>query len=229
MPTILELAEMSNAVYDLTNAPNGWTQVDAKTAPPRSGLQAATYTQGSETVIAFRGTVPSQSGDLQADAMLGLGMNCEYFAEAEAYASAHAGDPSKTTLCGHSLGGAITQIVGNRQSIKFATFNAPGVALFASRNIGSSTVTGLAVRTAGATLSAVMSPRQAWRDIRATFNVVNGLNVRLRMDVVSMIGVHYGDIVSLETPSWSPAEAHGIGTVIGVLRGVGAGTGARSL
>ena len=226
MATLLELAQLSEAVYDL-NGVDGWTLSDSKSAPPRSGLQAATYTKGSETVIAFRGTVPSQSGDLQADAMLGVGMNCEYFAEAEEYASARVTNQDKTIICGHSLGGAITQIVGNRQSLRFATFNAPGVALFASRNIGSSTVTGLAVRTVGATVSAVISPRQAWRDIRATFNVCNGINVRLRLDVVSMIGVHYGDVISLETPNWNPAQAHGIGTMVGVLRGCG--TGARNV
>ena len=227
MATLLELAELSRAVYELGTPPAGWAQADAKRAPPRSGLQAATYTKGSETVIAFRGTVPSQAGDLQADAVLGLGMNSAYFAEAEEYAAAHITDKDKTTLCGHSLGGAITQIVGNRQMIKFATYNAPGVALFASRNIGSTTLLGLGVRTAGATLNAIYSPRQALRDARAFFNVVNGLNIRLRLDVVSAIGIHYGDIISLETPSWSPLEAHGIDTMIGALSSCA--TGARSM
>jgi len=46
---------------------------------------------------------------------------------------------------------------------------------------------------------------------------VQGLNFRLMDDVVSMIGLHYGKIVTLES-SGNPLEQHKMGTMLRVLQ-----------
>ena len=213
MSTMLDFALLASAVYD--NPPNaaGWTC--AKSRSGAYGFQAAAYTQGKETVIAFRGT--AVAGDVGADLKLGVGMNTNHFSQADDFVA----DFLKTenlSLCGHSLGGAIAQIVGNRSSLKFATFNAPGVAVVASRNILEANPVMLGVRMAGAVVGALVNPMQAARDVRATFNTVTGVNICLTGDVVSKIGVHYGNVVRIPGTGLNPATQHGIGTVIEVLR-----------
>ncbi len=222
MASLLELAQLSNAVYEFKDIPTGWSETSGarKTGGGTyaNGLQAAVYTGGGDTVVAFRGTDPSVLGDLTADAMLGTGMNCSYFSAAEAFVEGLGSAGNDAILCGHSLGGAITQIVGNRKGLRFATFNAPGVAVFASRNILSANKYMTGLRAIGATISAIADPAQALKDAKAFFNVVRGVNVRLRLDPVSAIGVHYGDVISIETPTWNPGSAHGIGMVIEALK-----------
>jgi hypothetical protein len=217
MASLRELALLAERVYDTpTTSVDGWTCVNALSAagPIMGGLQAATFTKNGETVIAFRGTAAGQ--DVLADVKLGCGMNSTYFAAAESYVANYT-DLERTTLCGHSLGGAITQIVANRRGYKFATFNAPGVAVFASRNVGSLFGPLTGVRIAGSLASVVRHPMQAWSDVRSTFNRVTGVNVCLGADVVSQIGVHYGNVIRVPGPTYNPLTAHGIGTVREVL------------
>jgi hypothetical protein len=102
--------------------------------------------------------------------------------------------------------------------MKFATFNAPGVAVFASRNMGTANPYAVTVRAAGAVASAFLHPIQAYRDVAATFNVVTGVNVCLSGDVVSQIGVQYGNVLRIPGTGANPLEQHGIATVIEVLR-----------
>lgn len=216
-PTFGELCAMAGAIYNDNDAvtqemnqtvsTNGWT---AKSFPPgSSGFQAGVFSRGGDTVVAFRGTVPSNTGDLLADLKLGMGMNTSHFAQGEAVLSQLKGQ--NVTLTGHSLGGAIAQIVGNRARLPFVTFNAPGVAVLASRNIYTANPAVLGVRLAGAAASAVFSPGQAWSDIKSAFHRVRGVNVCLMGDPVSLYGVHYGKVVRLL------GMGHGIGNVARVL------------
>jgi hypothetical protein len=215
MPTIRDLGLLADAVYNALPAVQGWACPSHRVASGRlNGFQAATFTQGSVTVMVFRGT--SQGMDVAADLKLGTGMNTTYFSDGEAYASAvPPGDD--VYVCGHSLGGAIAQVVANRGGYKLVTFNAPGVAVFASRNIGDATLGMTAVRTGGMLLSAVRHPMQAYRDVRATFNTVRGLNIRLSMDAVSQMGVHYGELVTIQGPSANPLTEHRMTTMNQVL------------
>ena len=89
--------------------------------------------------------------------------------------------------------------------------------MFASRNIGQATVTLTAVRAAGFIVSALRHPMQAGRDIASAFNVVRGLNVCLENDVVSRIGIHYGNVLRIPGTSANPLTEHGIATMNGVL------------
>jgi esterase/lipase len=153
-----------------------------------------------------------------ADLKLGSGMNSTYFSDAEDYAFDYQHLPN-VYVCGHSLGGAIAQVVGNRRQLKFVTFNAPGVAVVASRNIADASLTMSAVRTVGMVASVFRHPMQAMRDMRAAFNEAHGLNVCLQNDVVSKIGVHYGEVLRIQGSSSNPLTEHKMDTVLGVLRG----------
>lgn len=215
MASILDYGLLSNAVYDDTPSVPGWVCAQYR-AGLGQGLQAAVFTRGQETVVAFKGTTPSQTSDLVADLKLGVGMNTSYFSAAEDFTALYAGG-ANVVATGHSLGGAIAQVVGNRQDLPFVTFNAPGVAIMASRNLASATPHMSAVRLAGSLVGAFRHPMQTARDIASAFTVVNGLNFRLSGDIVSQIGLHYGDIVNLQG-SGDPLSQHSMDTMLGVLR-----------
>lgn len=201
MATVMTYARMSNAVYDAEPAVDGWRRMGFR--PSGSGLsdafQGAVFQNGAEVVFAFKGT--SGARDAIADIKLGVGMNTHQYACAMDFVnSVHIHPGSRVSVCGHSLGGAIAQIVGNRMRLPFVTFNAPGVGLF-SRNLGEvaatiSTGTAL-LRTAGALASVVMHPVQAAQDAASITNWVRGANFRLGKDVVGIIGVHYGRVIEI--------------------------------
>ena len=168
--------------------------------------------------MTFRGT--AQKVDAVAELKLGIGMNLSYFSQGDDYVEQDLGNPN-VFVCGHSLGWAIAQVVANRGGFNFATFNAPGVAVFASRNLDQLAVTAalgtMALRTRGMLVSAIDQPGRALKDIKAAFNVVHGLNVCFNIDVVSRVGVHYGDVIRIPGTSTNPLTEHKIATVNKVL------------
>ena len=215
---IRDLGLMAAAVYEAAGADlvPGASRIDRQEAAGSrwDAFQAAAYTMSGKLVVVFRGT--SSLGDGITDVALGLGMNSAYYEQGEAFvAKQGAGD---IVLCGHSLGGAIAQVVGNRMGLPIVTFNAPGVAVVASRNIASATSVGTAVRVGGMLASAVVRPGQAWKDVKATFREVRGLNICLMADAVSRIGVHYGKVERIPGTSMNPKTEHGIATVNAVLK-----------
>jgi pyridoxal biosynthesis lyase PdxS len=185
-----------------------------------AGLQAAVFTRNRETVVAFRGT--SQATDVVADLKIGLGMNTSMFSEAEDFVARRApGDGVVVT--GHSLGGAIAQTVGNRRRLPFVSFNAPGVALLASQNLGSvMPVLGAVRLVVGATVGAIRHPMQTMRDVGAAFHDSLGVNYRLSGDLVSAYGLHYGPIVHLQGQG-DPLTQHRMTTMNAVLDRFGYG------
>lgn len=217
MATISNYASMASAAYDANPSVTGWT-AGTPLYDSNSGLRTVVFTNGTLVVVSFRGT--DNLSDLVEDAQLTLGMNTAMYPVGEAIAAAM---PGQVILTGHSLGGAVAQTVGNRLELPFVTFNAPGVALIASRNIGSADPRMAAVRLAGGAASAVLNPGQALRDARAAFHISSGVNYRLSNDVVSATGVHYGTVTTLPSGTLNPKTAHGIATMIGVLSGVSAG------
>lgn len=98
--------------------------------PFSSGFQGRVFlnTKG-DAVIAFKGTKPSMTSDLAADAKLAMGFmptqakdalkhTVDWMTHLKGYT---------ITLVGHSLGGALAQVVGSRTKLRFVTFNAPGM------------------------------------------------------------------------------------------------------
>lgn len=217
MPTILDYGLLADAIYADQPAVPGWT-VMAFLPGRGTGLQAAVFTRARETVVAFKGT--SQAMDVVADLKIGLGMNTSMFSEAESFVSRHTADDG-VVVTGHSLGGAIAQTVGNRRRLPFVSFNAPGVALLASQNLGSVMPVMGAVRlVVGATVGAIRHPMQTMRDVGAAFHDSLGVNYRLSGDLVSAYGLHYGPIVHLQGQG-DPLNQHRMTTMNAVLQQFG--------
>lgn len=230
MATILEYARLSNAVYDDDPQVEGWTRAAFKRSG--SGLndafQGAAFTRGTERVFACKGT--SSGMDVIADLKLGTGMNTSQFAEAQDFVQrTGTGAAGLVTVCGHSLGGAIAQVVGNRERMRFATFNAPGVALI-SRNLGEVAQTvatrSALLRIAGAAVSVLRHPFQAAEDVGSMFYRVSGVNFRLGIDVVSRWGVHYGQVVDVPYAGGgaNPLDHHSMDNFVTVLEALGYGS-----
>jgi hypothetical protein len=150
MATLLELALIADAVYGQAEggndsqkelAKNGWTcpsamQVNDSSvfsggSLTSSGFQGRVFLSkdGKEAVVAYKGTKPSQVSDLVADMKLAMG-----------FVPTQAKDALKATvdwtkqlgskkflITGHSLGGALAQVVGLQTGINFVTWNAPGM------------------------------------------------------------------------------------------------------
>ncbi|MEO0912703.1 MAG: hypothetical protein AAFY59_06920 [Pseudomonadota bacterium] len=216
MTSIYEYALMADAVYSDDPVVEGWTTAHFRSGLG-SGLQAATFTLGNTKVVAFKGTTPSQTSDLVADLKIGTGMNSSYFWDAEAYVEKFASEAG-VVVTGHSLGGGIAQVVGNRRRLPFVSFNAPGVGLIASRNVLSANPVMTAVRVVGSTVSAVRHPLQMVRDVKAAFHKSLGVNFRLSGDLISEIGLHYGKIVTLAA-SGDPLTQHKMEKVLEVVGG----------
>lgn len=200
MASMMTYARLADAVYADQPSLDGWTRVGFH--PTANSLtdpfQGAAFRRGDEVIFAFKGT--SSAGDAVTDAKLGVGMNTDQYARAGAFVARTPVEGARVSLTGHSLGGAIAQIIGNRRRLPFVTFNAPGVGLV-SRNVGEVAATlGLgtaAVRSAGAVISAIRHPMQAMQDAGSLLYRVRGINFRVGQDVVGNIGVHYGPVVVL--------------------------------
>jgi hypothetical protein len=210
---------MSSGAYDRTPSVPRWTAAEPM-YEPNSGLRTVIYTDGSVFVVAFRGT--DNASDLVEDAQLTLGMNTAMYPIGEAIA-AGVKNHGTVYVTGHSLGGAVAQVVGSRMGLPFVTFNAPGVAILASRNMWKANYLAVQARAAGALASAIFNPRQALRDAQSAFSIANGKNYRLSTDVVSNTGVHYGDVITLPAGTANPLDAHRITTMMSVLDGVSSG------
>ena len=120
MASILEYANLADAVYDDKPNVDGWIRKAFKPtgSGPHDSLQAAAYSKGGELVFAFKGTT-ANVGDVAADLKLGVGMNTVQFGQAQDFVdSTGIGSANLVNVCGHSLGGAIAQTVGNRERMR---------------------------------------------------------------------------------------------------------------
>ncbi|MCB9959369.1 MAG: DUF2974 domain-containing protein [Rhodospirillaceae bacterium] len=110
-----------------------WTRV-WRTSDMTTGFACSLYRykRTGNHVLSFRGTNPTQWGDLVADIGIGVRQLTPQFVLALASygtAAVQAGDDSHIIgLCGHSLGGALAKFVGAHQGKLAYSFNGPGVA-----------------------------------------------------------------------------------------------------
>lgn len=136
-PTDLELAKLSEAVY--TNGAQDLSGFAYIQSDLGLGFGAAAFKRGNEIVVAFRGTdTPSFSADVLKDVAADISYvtgtptpAMESYARqaAEFLAQVRASNPGLSiTITGHSLGGALAQLVGNISGFKTVAFDAPGPA-----------------------------------------------------------------------------------------------------
>ena len=175
----------------------GWTRI-WRTSERATGFACALYRKGEtpDHVLAYRGTNPTEFGDLVADIGIGLRRLTPQFVLALSSfgtAAFHAGGDQKIVgVCGHSLGGALAKFVGARNGKLTYSFNGPGIA--GMGGVTRETDTG---------------------DIR---------NVNARGDAVSKYGARLGrtETVSISSMGLLPDSLEGFTAGLGGVVGVGA-------
>src|SRR5207248_2664039 len=116
--SIITYAKMANAVYEASPAVGGWARIGFRASGGglTDAFQGAAFKSGDEVIYAFKGT--SQKRDAVADLKLGVGMNTSQYGSAEDFFDdLEVPTGTRVTLCGHSLGGAIAQVIGNRKRV----------------------------------------------------------------------------------------------------------------
>jgi hypothetical protein len=158
-----------------------------------------------KSVVAIQGTKFSKLGDTVSDIQIAVGMITgmmpQYCSAAlKLFERTREGFPHYPLfLVGHSLGGAMAQVIGQWTGIPFVTFNAPGM----WSNIQASKV------------FLGWNPADTLRSIKGTFTgpllakqrAGTGRNFRNVSDLVSSFGSHYGPVTRFWSAS-TPLKAH---------------------
>jgi hypothetical protein len=134
MATGREYGQLANAAYESSNHNvAGWSV--ARWTEGHwygTGFQGGIYTRENEVVVAFKGTAATSDtalNDLGADFRLAMGFIPNQADSGNRLAQAAVGMARgrPVSIVGHSLGGALAQVVGTWRSLPFVTFNAPGM------------------------------------------------------------------------------------------------------
>ena len=133
----IDRALMAGAAYFSTRPeinrlplPAGWAeQIQNRVSGGSSGFEARTFQKGTEIVIAYAGTNPSDyTGDIAADIGLATGLGSDQLREAAIYylniqRQLQATNSNATiTFTGHSLGGGLAALMGvffGKQAVTF--------------------------------------------------------------------------------------------------------------
>lgn len=232
--TILTLAKVANDVYDNDAKRHEKGSMLARTGwhtDPKTDFTGAIYSFPNFNVVAFAGT-DSLRDVFVSDLQLATGGMPEQAKNAREllFKSYNMGKP--VMMVGHSLGGALCQILGN-EDVPFVSFNAPPMAT----NLVSAPKTTMARKMVTAAANAVsggmlgMVAYMAASKIRqlAVGNIDSkpGINIRLPYDPVSSSswgGGHIGTVLEIPAEPWT-VNRHGMGNVIASLEGKAKGVG----
>lgn len=175
-PSLYTLAGLSGAVYKNSLYAEGYKLIDQIRTPSFFGGAYASPDY-SQIVLSFRGTSNTKnwinnSGFVTGMATYGF---MQYMQAAETLAERVASNPkfatSEITVTGHSLGGAVAELVGSAGGFKTVAFNAPGVGGLVDDVVG------------------VLSPLSK---ISRNQDMIS--NYRIAGDQVSLVGVEMGGL-----------------------------------
>ncbi|MCC6556009.1 MAG: type VI secretion system tip protein VgrG [Polyangiaceae bacterium] len=134
----VEMAKLSQSVYQDSGAPEGWRRIPPEEMPPGlrdqvwedkdSGFYAAMYeSEDGKKVLAFRGT--NEGKDWKTNIPQGIGMETDQYNEAHRLGQAmrNAYGPEGYEITGHSLGGGLASMASVSSGTKATTFNAAGL------------------------------------------------------------------------------------------------------
>ena len=136
MINVLELARIADDVYlDHSKGSGGWHRITNRPANGgQTGFFGASYRKGNVMIIAFRGSEKKDFGRdwiVNDGAILSKAAPLPQIHEAENFTASvltSAGHKTIVYILGHSLGGALAQVVaGHRGGLTGVTFNAPGM------------------------------------------------------------------------------------------------------
>jgi len=192
MAKLLDYAAMCSGAYKAPDSPDVPGFQSPMSVAGDAGFKGAIYHSSNEVVVAFAGTELDQGAgaaiqDITADLRLMTDMPRQMndarvlFEYGQKYQAAL--NLPHITVCGHSLGGGLTQFMAYWSKENFVTFNAPGVY----------------TAIQGVKFCFLHSPQKALRTWKATFaGHADGYNYRMPDDAVSRLGIHYGPLITIQ-------------------------------
>ncbi len=119
MVTTADYARLSDAAYDDSGAPDGWTRIaNSEPSSNNSGYQGAAFRKEgtNEIVVANRGTEPfsEKFADIGADKQMAEMKVPDQYQDARNFLSQvqDANRGAEVSITGHSLGGSLSQLLG---------------------------------------------------------------------------------------------------------------------
>lgn len=237
MATCLDYAKIACAAYykgmnqyydpDPGHMVDDWTvQKWEKGTLFGDGFQGGIWQNATDVVVGCCGTNTKQKGkfiaDLIADIKIALRIlpsQCNSARKMVRAAKQIAGPHRRVSVCGHSLGGGLAQVVGVWEKVPFVTFNAPAMktAIKTSKIGNTSGIFGFPF-VGGSVVAAIATSRSTYSDDAPGVNFrIRGIDYQgnERNDVVSShfwgaAGDHVGMVVDL--PAQSAGGAHGKAT-----------------
>ena len=133
MTSVVDLAKLSDGVYEDKQSVGEWLRRGLPFEQENSGYKSALYQNrtSADFALAIAGTSPTELDDLRSDYQLAMGrMPDQYRVARTAYYAAgeQTGGLVSIYLTGHSLGGGLASMLAKQFGDPLVTFNAPGMA-----------------------------------------------------------------------------------------------------
>lgn len=189
---------------------------------PVHGFKGAIYTRQNDCVIAFKGTEMEKGAkqaiqDLTADLRLATGdLPKQVKPATDLLNFAQSTFKGMTySICGHSLGGGLAQVVGYQGNVPFVTFNAPPMATNVDESWAKNVRSMVWHMPGGSIGFAFFSQIAQYLARKKHIGETLGVNIRMKTDIVSAAfwgGDHVGKVITVDT-SLGAGEAHFMSSV----------------